>query len=128
MKVMSAAIIVAALPIITGCISSPVILKDQWRQAPVTATDTVFPGVKVGMTEEQVRLLIPATYIVWDDQTAILKQTPGLSQLKDAQGRPTRFLRLNHLHEIERVFEIDHFVFVDGHLIKAFGGYSSPMQ
>ena len=120
--------VVFALTLLAGCSLSPVIPKNQWRQPAVSASDTVFPGIKIGMTERQVRALVPAAYGVMDDQTNILRESPDLRQLQKNNGHQTKFLRLNRLHPDERVFEIDYFVFVDGHLTEAFGGYSSPLE
>jgi len=115
-----------ALTVLVGCAAAPMIPKDQWRQTAVTDADTVFPGIKYGMTVKQVRALVPAEYTVIDDQNAILEQSPELSQFNDDQGRPTKFLRLDRLHEEEGVIEVDHFVFVDGRLTQTLGGYGRP--
>lgn len=128
MKLVYAVGIVGLIAAMSGCASVPVVPKKEWRRTPASSQQTVFPGIDLGMIEQQVRNQIPKTYTILDNQGNILRQTPALQGILDKQGPSTRFLRVDRLHEAERVFEIDHFVFVNGKLKFAFGGYSSPLH
>jgi hypothetical protein len=99
-----------------------------WRQTPTRKNDTIFPKIRLGMTQQQVRSLIPKLYQVVDDQQIILRQTPPLSQFATNKSDTIKFIRISRLLKQRRVIETDHFVFKNGKLIDAFGGYSGRLH
>jgi hypothetical protein len=107
---------------IAGC-STPDVPKVQWRQQVMTDIDTCFPGIKLGMTQKEVRSKIPSEYRLTDSQAFIISQTPGLAKLADPSGPGTRYLRIERVHKTEGLYEIDHFVFVDDRLTNTTAGY-----
>jgi uncharacterized protein YceK len=99
-----------------------------WRQTPTHKSDTIFPKIRLGMTQQQVRSLIPKLYQVVDNQQLILRQTPQLSQFATNKSDTIKFIRISRLLKQRRVIETDHFVFKNGKLIDAFGGYSGRLH